>query len=159
MGSRGTLILFIFLTVTGLTSCQDTHTIVDNNFEIAGRNWSYTEKVQVPVLVQQPDLSYNLYVNLRITAKYKYSNIFLLIHTTAPDGKKTTERKEFRLALPDGEWLGSGSGNLYSYQILFKENYKFPAKGKYLIELEQNMRDNPLDYVTDAGIRVEKANQ
>jgi len=157
MGSRVKLILLVAFLLTGLASCQDTLVVVDNNVEITGRNWSYTEKVQVPVMIENVDVPYNLYVNLRLTSKYKYANIFLLIHTTAPDGKKTTERKEFRLALSDGEWLGSGSGNLYSYQMPFKENYTFPAKGKYLIELEQNMRDNPLDYVSDAGVRVEKA--
>lgn len=81
-----------------------------------------------------------------------------MIHIIGPDGKKTTERKEFRLALPDGEWLGSGSGNLYSYQMPLKEDFKFPLKGKYVIELEQNMRDNPLNHISDAGVRIEKAN-
>src|SRR6478672_3929958 len=158
MGLPRKISLLICLAVTGFISCQDTQTVVDDNFEIAGHNWSYTEKVQVPVMIEDASLSYNVYLNLRLTASYKYSNIFLLIHTTGPDGKKTTERKEFRLALPDGEWLGSGSGNLYSYQILFRENYKFPIKGKYTFELEQNMRDNPLNSITDAGVRVEKVN-
>jgi gliding motility-associated lipoprotein GldH len=53
--------------------------------------------------------------------------------------------------------LGSGSGNLYSYQIIFKTGQRFPAKGTYHFELEQNMRDNPLHEVSDMGIRVEKA--
>lgn len=150
--------MLIILAVTGVSSCQDTQTFADDNFEIAGHNWSYTEKIQVPVTIENPDLLYNLYVNLRLTSSYKYSNIFLLIHIVGPDGKKTTERKEFRVALPDGEWLGSGSGDLYSFQMPFKENFKFPLKGKYVIELEQNMRDNPLNNISDAGVRVEKAN-
>lgn len=158
MGLPRKISLLICLAVTGFISCQDTQTVVDDNVEIAGHNWSYTEKVQVPVVIEDASISYNVYLNLRLTASYKYSNIFLLIHTTNPDGKKNTERKEFRLALPDGEWLGSGSGNLYSYQMLFRENYKFPLKGKYTFELEQNMRDNPLNSVTDAGVRVEKVN-
>lgn len=132
-------------------------TLVDSNFELDKRNWSYTEKVRVPLNIEEAGIPYNIYLNLRHTSDYKYSNIFLLIHITEPNGKKTTERKEFKLALPDGEWLGSGSGNMYSYQLMIKENYKFPVKGKYMIELEQNMRDNPLNHVTDAGIRVEKA--
>lgn len=158
MRSRGKFILLIFFTIGGLTSCQDTQSIVDSNFEVTRHNWSYTERILVPVTIENADVTYNLYVNLRVTSKYKYSNIFLLIHIKSPDGKKTTERKEFRLALPDGEWLGSGSGNLYSYQMPVKENFRFPVKGKYVVELEQNMRDNPLDYVSDVGIRVEKAN-
>lgn len=158
MKSRESILLLFTLVLLGLASCQDTQTVADNNFEIAGHNWSYTEKVQVPVMIENPDLPYNLYVNLRLTSRYKYSNIFLLIHIVGPDGKKTTERKEFKVALPDGEWLGSGSGDLYSFQMPFKEKFKFPLKGKYVIELEQNMRDNPLNNISDAGVRVEKAN-
>lgn len=143
--------------VSIFTSCGDSVTVVDSNVELGKRNWGYTEKVRIPVNIEETGIPYNVYLNLRHTSDYKYSNIFLLIHITSPDGKKTTERKEFKLALSDGEWLGSGSGNLYSYQLMIRENYKFPLKGKYMIELEQNMRDNPLDQVTDAGIRVEKA--
>ena len=140
-----------------LGSCQDQSVIADSNVELDKHNWSYSERVKIPLNIDSADIPYNLYLNLRHTSDYKYSNIFLLIHITGPNGKKSTERKEFRLALPDGQWLGDGSGNLYSYQILFSEDYKFPMKGKYVIELEQNMRDNPLEYITDAGIRVEKS--
>lgn len=157
MRSIKTALFILFLTLS-LSACEDRQTIADSNSKIPGGNWSYTEKVRVPVTIEDTGIAYNLYLNLRHTAAYKYSNIFLLIHITTPDGKRSTERKEFRLALPDGEWLGSGSGNLYSYQIPFKENYKFPRKGKYMIELEQNMRDNPLNHVADAGVRVEKTN-
>lgn len=158
MSSKIKLFLFIFLTLTGFLACQDTQTVVDSNIEIADRNWSYTEKIQVPLIIENTDIPYNIYLNLRHTSSYRYSNIFLLIHMISPDGRRTTERKEFKLALPDGQWLGSGSGDMYSYQIPLKEKYRFSLKGKYLIELEQNMRDNPLDYVSDAGIRIEKAN-
>ena len=152
-----TLFLFMSFLMLGLISCQDSVTVVDKNIELEKRNWSYSEKIRIPVKIEETGIPYNLYLNLRHSADYKYSNIFILIHIIGPDGKKITERREFKLALPDGEWLGSGSGNMYSYQINFKENYKFPAKGIYIFELEQNMRDNPLDHVSDAGIRVEKA--
>lgn len=151
-------IFFSLIFAVMLVSCNDQQAIIDTNIELDKFNWSYSEKVKIPFTIEQVEKSYNLFLNLRHTSDYKYSNIFLLIQIIDPNGKKTTERKEFKLALPDGEWLGSGSGNLYSYQILFKENFKFTLKGKYTIELEQNMRDNPLDYITDAGIRVERAN-
>lgn len=147
----------MILFAIALVSCLDNRTLVDTNLELKNRNWSYVEKVKVPLTVEDNSRLYNIFINLRHTSKYNYSNIFLLIHIIEPNGKRVTQRKEFKLALSDGEWLGSGSGNLYSYQLLFKENYKFPSKGKYIIEIEQNMRDNPLNEITDAGIRVEKA--
>lgn len=131
--------------------------VVDVNKEISSRNWSYIKKVSIPVKIEDVNTSYNLYMNLRHTADYKYSNIFVLIHQVNPGGKRTTERKEFQLAYPDGEWLGSGAGNLYTYQLLFREKYKFPVPGTYVFEFEQNMRDNPLREIRDVGMRVEPA--
>ncbi len=156
IGKRSLTAAFLVITVF-FTSCEDTKTIVDTNLEMNSHDWSYLNKVRIPVTIQNESIAYNVYVNLRHTADYKYSNIFLLIETTGPDGKKTTERKEFTLAQPDGEWLGKGSGNMYSYQLPYKMDYRFAKKGKYTFQLEQNMRDNPLREITDVGIRVEKA--
>lgn len=150
-------LLFIFSCIW-ISSCQDPDTVADINQVINNRNWSYVNKIRVPVTIEDESAAYNIYINLRHTADYKYSNIFLLVHSKSPDGKVVTERKEFKLAYPDGQWLGKGSGNMYSYQLPFYEKHRFPRKGKYLFEIEQNMRDNPLKEVTDVGLRVEKSN-
>jgi len=154
--SRILLSCFILCGIV-LSSCEDARTVADTNKAINNRTWSYINKIRVPVTIEDETATYNLYVNLRHTGDYKYSNIFLLIGTQGPDGKMVKERREFKLALPDGAWLGKGSGNLYSYQLPYKENIKFPRKGKYLFEVEQNMRDNPLREITDVGFRVEKS--
>lgn len=149
--------LFIPLFFIGLLwGCTDS-AVIDTNQAVTGRNWSYNEKVRIPVTIEDTNKGYNLYFNLRHTGDYKYANIFVLIHETGPDKKRKTERKEFQLAYPDGEWLGSGSGNMNSYQLLFRKNYRFPQKGTYLFEVEQNMRDNPLREISDVGLRVEPA--
>lgn len=150
--------IFLILLCLSFSSCQDTTTLADTNQVINNRNWSYVNKVRVPVIIEDESVVYNVYINLRHTADYKYSNIFLLIRNQGPDGKVITVRKEFKLAYPDGQWLGKGSGNLYSYQLPFYANYRFPRKGKYLFEIEQNMRDNPLKEITDIGLRVERSN-
>lgn len=148
------LLLFVLI----LIGCTD-NAIIDVNKEISDRNWSYIKKIRIPVKIEDEKQPYDLYLNLRHTADYNYSNIFILIHQSGPGIKRTTERKEFQLAYPDGEWLGSGSGNLYSYQFLFRKNYVFPKKGTYVFEFEQNMRDNPLHEVSDAGLRIEPSVQ
>src|ERR1700748_3057942 len=138
---------FILLVTTiMLSGCMqpDKNTIIDQNTVIAGLNWPYVNKVKADFKIDDIAASYNLYFNLRITPDYRYSNIFILVHQTGPDRKTKVVRYEFPLANPDGEWLGQGAGNLYNYQIAFKLRYKFPLKGNYHIELEQNMRDNPL---------------
>lgn len=137
--------------------CSDRNTIIDQNNEVSDHNWGYPDKYKYQATIADNSIAYNLYLNLRVTGNYKYSNIFVLITTVGPDKKTTVKRHEFTLAAKDGEWYGKGSGNLYSYQMPFLTDYKFPEKGVYTFYIEQNMRDNPLKEVSDVGLRVEKA--
>ncbi|MDB5154518.1 MAG: gldH [Mucilaginibacter sp.] len=139
-----------------LSGCTDPNAIVDQNTPIDNHNWSYANRIKNPVKIDDSSIPYNLYINLRVTGEYKYSNIFVLIRRNGPKLKGVT-RYEVKLANPDGQWLGQGSGNLYSYQVPILTNFKFPEKGTYTFEIEQNMRDNPLHEVNDVGLRVEKA--
>lgn len=149
----GCLIALVLFAAQG---CTDPNAIVDQSTPIDNHNWSYVNRIKVDVKIDDITVPYNLYFNLRVSGSYKYSNIFALLRQTSPGKKTHTTRYEWPLANKDGEWLGSGSGNIYSYQLPLRTNYKFPAKGVYHFEIEQNMRDNPLHEVIDAGLRVEK---
>lgn len=149
----GIIVLLIALT----TGCSDANRVFDQSTEIVGHNWGYSNRVRYVVKIDDATVPYNLYFNLRVTGDYKYANMFVLLHTFGPKMAPNVMRYELHLAAKTGEWLGSGSGNLYSYQIPFKTSYRFPAQGVYHFEIEQNMRDNPLREVSDVGLRVEKA--
>ena len=150
----GRAVLFFFGMLA--TGCTDKNAVIDQNVEVGNHNWSYLNKFRFDVKIDDEKMTYNLYMNLRLTAGYKYSNMFVLITQSGPDKKNEIKRYELKLANKDGEWLGKGSGNLYSYQLPFRTGYNFPAKGVYHFFIEQNMRDNPLKEVSDVGLRVER---
>lgn len=146
--------LILFATVFSLLfSGCDTNNIVDVNHTMPSRNWSYADKVKAIVDITDSNKAYNIYFKLRHTSDYRYSNVFVLLNLKTTQ-RKRSRRYEFKLAQPDGQWNGSGSGNLYTYAFPLLTNFKFPAPGKYELELEQNMRDNPLTEVSDVGIKV-----
>ncbi|MBE7178321.1 MAG: gliding motility lipoprotein GldH [Mucilaginibacter polytrichastri] len=147
------LLLLVFF-----SACRDDKRVVDESRPLNNHTWSYSDKMRFDVKITDASKPYDLYLNLRHTPYYAYSNFFAIIHQISPEKKRYSMRFEFKLAQPDGEWLGQGSGNLYSHQIVFRKNYKFPKAGTYRIDIEQNMRDNPLKEITDAGLRVEEAN-
>lgn len=150
-------ILLLFVALLVVFSGCDTNNIADTNQTMPSRNWSYANKVKVMVDIKDSNKLFNIYFKLRHTADYRYSNIFVLFNVKSPQ-KKRNRRYEFKLAQADGQWNGSGSGNLYTYTFPLLTNFKFPAPGKYELELEQNMRDNPLKEISDVGIKVVSIN-
>nr|WP_199074990.1 gliding motility lipoprotein GldH [Pedobacter sp. ASV19] len=144
----------IALLAVVLWSGCTTNNVTDLNVSMDQHRWSYINKVSATVDIKDPAKAYNIFFRLRHTADYRYSNIYILFHLKPAGGKKVTRRYGFKLAQADGQWLGSGSGNLFTYTFPLLTQYHFPAAGKYELVMEQNMRDNPLQEISDAGLTV-----
>ncbi|PWS27970.1 gliding motility lipoprotein GldH [Pedobacter yonginense] len=151
LNKRSILVLGFLWLASLFSGC--TANVIDSNVEIPEHKWTYRNHIISPFEIKDNSKAYNIFFKLRHTADYKYANLYILAHFK--DGKnKTTRRYQFKLAKNDGEWLGSGSGNIFTYTFPMLTNYRFPHKGKYEIEIEQNMRDNPLLEISDAGVLV-----
>jgi gliding motility-associated lipoprotein GldH len=79
------------------------------------------------------------------------------LQTRYPQGTYSKDTLECILADQTGKWLGDGSGDIWDNQILFRKNFKFKRKGKYVFSLEQAMRLENLPQILDVGIRIEKS--
>ena len=112
--------------------------------------------IKFSVPVQDTVSLHNLYINLRNTGKYPRSNLFLFIHTVSPLGSTFRDTFEIKLADDQGRWYGRGFGGIWTHQVLYRKNVKFPYKGVYRFELEQAMRKKVLPGIVDVGIRLER---
>lgn len=147
------VVAFAFINSILISGCI-TNNISDVNVSMPKHRWSYINKVATEVDIKDHTKTYDLFFKLRHTAKYRYSNIYILFHFKAPGKKQVTRRYEYKLAQSTGQWLGAGSGDLFSYTLPLLRNFHFPAAGKYTLVVEQCMRDNPLHDISDAGIMV-----
>lgn len=109
--------------------------------------------------------SYNLFVNLRNTNDYKYSNLFLIVEINYPNGKTIKDTLEYEMAEPNGKFLGTGFTDVKENKLWYK-GYKTPFKfdelGEYTINIQHAMRKNGeekgienLEGITDVGFRIE----
>jgi len=136
-----------------LVGCTDL-AILNQHASISNRKWYYNEQPKFSVNVSDNSVKYDMYISLRHSSGYRFSNIFLLLKETSPTDSQKNYRVELKLAELDGRWLGKGSGNLYSHEIRVSKDYLYPDTGIYTYQLEQNMRVNPLLEVVDVGIRI-----
>lgn len=142
------------LVILILFACTDAR-FYDQNQSIPAKTWRYDYKPAFQVDIQDIDSLYTVYLHVRHTNDYPYSNLFVLLYETAPDGSRHTYRVEIPLAERDGRWLGQGIGSVFSRQVKVLRHHRFKQKGTYTYTLEQNMRANPLMEITDIGIAVQ----
>ncbi len=147
----------VIVVLISLSSC-DRNVVFEDNVKLPENRWEQKNAVQFTVDIQDTITPHNLYINLRNAGGYQFSNIFLFFTTTSPSGKMERDTLELTLADASGKWLGDGMGDIWDNRQLFKSGFRFPESGKYIFQLEQAMRIDPLPQIMDAGIRIEKMN-
>lgn len=145
-----------------LFSACDADRLFEENISIENNQWKRTDKVQLMVEVSDTISPMNMYVNVRHTAHYPFSNLWLFVHQIGPNNQRQTDTLECVLAEKDGRWTGQGLGDIWDTQTALKR-MTFPTQGTYHFEIEQAMRYGDqekmdvLPEVMDVGLRIEYA--
>ena len=155
MNSARHFILLFFLPVVLLVSCEKNRTF-DKNISIEKSGWEYGDAKKFTVNILDTASAYNLFINVRHTDEYPYSNLWIKMTTTHPDSIQENTRLNVPLAEASGKWTGNCVDGICYNSVLMNPGIHFPHSGTYIFSIEQDMRMNPLPYVMDVGLKVEK---
>lgn len=147
----------LFLLTVTLMSC-DSEKVFEEYIEVENATWQKENIASFEFKANDTLNPHNLYINIRNTGSYAYSNLYLFITMQGPDGSTLKDTVNCVLADKRGKWLGNGVGDLWDLQMPYIGGFKFARKGKYLVSFEQAMRvEKGLEGITDVGLRVEKS--
>lgn len=122
---------------------------------IPGRSWHYRDSLVFTAALNDTLSLHRMYLDIRNSTDYKYSNLFLFLDIEFPDGRILRDTLECILADRRGNWTGRGFGQLRFNRFLFRDDVWFPKEGIYTFTLYQGMREDELYGISDAGIRIE----
>lgn len=141
-------LLFFFFTGCGSKDFDERKVIPE-------ANWAEENRIPFDVTVDDTLSVYTFGMSLRHMENYRYSNLYVFLHTTMPNGNITHDTIECILATPDGHWVGKSSGSMRNVRINLNE-LRFPLKGTYHFEIEQAMREPVLKGISDIGLFIKK---
>ncbi len=148
-------ILYILFLAILLTSCGNDK-LFNDSVVIPEAKWDNRMLPFFDLTVNDTLSDYAFYLNIRHLENYRYSNLYVFLHTEFPNGNITHDTIECTFARPDGSWMSKGSGTIRSAKILLNPALRFPLTGSYHFEIEQAMRDDVLKGITDIGLSFEK---
>lgn len=146
---------FLFLLLASCTKID----LYEKVTAIPKHEWNNSFKPHFKFTITDSLASYQLYIILRHNNKYGYNNIWLNLYVKAPGERTDKFTIELPLANNEKGWLGSGMDDIYEHRIaitLDPEKFRFNKTGEYIFAIEQIMREDPLQHVMNAGLRIEK---
>ncbi|KJD36807.1 gliding motility protein GldH [Tamlana sedimentorum] len=160
--ARSNVFLLFLITFLSLVSC-DSNRVFDT-YKSVPNKWHKDSIVSFNIAPPDSTNAYNLFVNLRNTNAYKFSNLFLIVEMQFPHGKTVKDTLEYRMADPTGKLLGVGYTDVKENKLWYKEAVIFNETGNYIVKIQHAMRENgkvngveELIGITDVGFRIEHA--
>lgn len=153
---KAKIFCLISICVFLFSSC-DNKRYFEEYTEIPGQEWNRNNILKYNVKITDTKMPLNIFLDIRNSGKYNYSNIYIFLKTISPGNIVRIDTIQCVIADDNGRWLGNGIGDLWDNQILLRKNVVFPDTGNYVFEIEQAMRDEVLEHISDVGIRIEKA--
>lgn len=136
-------------------SC-DRYRVFDQSIDIDEKGWDQKDAIVLETEIADTMTLHKIFVNIRNTTDYSFSNIYLFVKTIFPNGRVARDTLQGILADKEGKWLGKGIGKIRDNQILIMKDIRFPYQGLYVFEIEQAMRIKILPGIKDVGLRIEK---
>lgn len=150
------VLLFIAISSQLAAVSCTTIDLYEKTTPIPGHKWKSSFKPVFTFTIKDSTARYQLFLILRHTEKYSFNNIYINLYAQIP-GQDTAIKIQQNLELASNEegWNGTGMDDIYAHRLPLGEAQALKA-GTYNFTLEQIMREDPLENVLDAGIRIEK---
>ncbi len=142
---------FIFI----FTGCHSFNSF-ENTTAFPQHSWPSTEKINARFTITDTAAFYNIFVVIRHTGAFHFNNCWVNLSTKAPGDTLTSQQLNLHLADNSQGWLGTYFDDIIEHRIQINP---YPVKlkaGEYTFILQQIMREDPLQEMMNAGIRIEK---
>ncbi len=157
-------LLLVFFFGTMFVSCMS-DIVVSETKSLPGY-WDKEERIEFVIPQLDSLKKYNVFLNVRNTNEYPFNNLFLIVSLDFPHGKTIVDTLEYKMAYPNGEWMGQGISNVLENKLWYKENVSFFENGNYNITITHAARNNgevegvsQLEGITDVGYSVEEVKE
>ena len=150
--------LIFFSIIAVCFSACDTIDIYEQSKAFPTHAWSNKEKLTFNFNITDTTSLYNIFAVIRHEDAYHFNNIWLDVTTITPD-KNVTDQKVNLLLGNNNGWLGTNMDDIVEHRVLLTKHPVKLKPGQYSFSIQQIMREEPLQSMLNAGIRVEKAVQ
>jgi gliding motility-associated lipoprotein GldH len=147
--------LYFLLPCCFFFSCT-TIDLYEKTAAIPGHEWQSSFRPSFNFVIRDTSSAYKIYLVLRHNEQYHFNNIYVNLYIKGP-GQDTAVKvqRDLPLATAEQGWLASAIDDIYEHRIKLDSNRSLKA-GAYTFTIEQIMREDPLENVLNAGLRLER---
>lgn len=122
--------------------------------KVIAEHWSYDDPLSFELSAQDTTTAHELYISVTHRTDYPFQNIYVKMDTEFPSGREDSRLINVDLADKAGNWYGSCSGDVCTYESPLRSRFSFSELGTYDISLAQHTRMENLTGVNKVAVKL-----
>jgi gliding motility-associated lipoprotein GldH len=147
--------ILLIATAIVATACNN-NVFYNESVHLKNNEWKATDTLFYTFDSKDTLATYDFYFEVRNTTDYDMQNLYLFITAYYPGYTYSRDTAECILAAADGKWYGKGIGKHKDNRFMFRRGVRFRKPGNYSIAVNQAMRKDTLNGISDVGILIKK---
>lgn len=148
-------VFVLLIAAAGILNSCNPDVLYTESASVKKDGWAMGDTLDFSVPVEARESGGDLYLWIRHSQDYAYSNIFVKVVTDL-DIEEQHGLVEIRLADKSGRWLGTCSQSMCTARVLLRKNLEAPEPGTYGLSVVQYMRESVLGGVRNIGVEIRK---
>jgi gliding motility-associated lipoprotein GldH len=146
------------LIVSSLIACQSEDRVFVEHQELSPEvEWLKKDVKTFKVPVSDNSLNFNLSLSFRYTTGYQYPTANVKVTEISPSGKESVKEYDLKVREANGDFIGEPGFDIWDSEHLVEANKKYEETGTYTYVIEQNTPVDPLNFVMEIGVILDKA--
>lgn len=141
-----------------LLACQSEPYLYEKTYELPISGWHSDSILRFEFRLTDSG-RYDLYYHIRNTLDYPYYNLYVKYRLIDSTGRQLDERLQDIILMDakTGEPFGTHLGGSFEHELIALPAYAFVAPGRYVLLIEQYMRQERLPGILNFGLRLKAA--
>jgi gliding motility-associated lipoprotein GldH len=143
----------MFVLASIFSACGE-KTFFTNSIDFDQQKWFHENAIDFEFEITDLKSKYDLLLDIDLSKDYAYQNIYVNIFTHYPSGKVVEDLVSLDVMDKFGKWNGDCNSNDCTIQLQLQQNTLFPEPGKYKIQMEQHMREDPISELSRMTFKI-----
>lgn len=150
-------IILVLIGLVALVACQPEGRVFVEHEELSPNiEWLKVDKREFKVPIEDESIPYNLSLSFRYANGYQFQVARVIVTEISPSGVSTITNHELLIRDEKGGYIGEAGYDIWDSEHLIQPDKKYEEKGTYTYIIEHNMPHDPLNFVMEIGVILDK---
>ena len=148
--------ILLFILIASFFAACNSSNIYKESYSFENYQWQKSNPATFKVSTHQVNIPYSIELGIRYIHGFQYTDLGMELQYTSPSGVSDSKTIIFKVRSENGEYEGSGMGDIWDLSLIADEGFIFEEKGTYTFKVVHIMENDIVGFIDEVNFKISK---